>query len=130
MRDPAGHSLRSLAARVDTDPLQHLPPDSAAPTDTCLVSPCRNKQPINLQGGATFGELDYINEGRNQDEFNAGFADNAMIYVPKVYWDSTSQEVLTSEWIDGEQLAKSSPDVINGLIPVGVECTANMMTSF
>ena len=69
-------------------------------------------------------------EGWNQDEFNAGFADNAMIYVPKVYWDSTSQEVLTSEWIDGEQLAKSSPDVINGLIPVGVECTANMMTSF
>ena len=27
-----------------------------------------------------------------------------------------------SEWIEGAQLAKSPPDVINRLIPVGVEC--------
>lgn len=33
------------------------------------------------------------------------------------YW-----QVLTTEWIDGVQLAKSPPDVINGLIPIGVEC--------
>ena len=31
-------------------------------------------------------------------------------------------KVLVSEWIEGEQLAKSSPEVINRLIPVGVEC--------
>ena len=77
---------------------------------------------LDTFGGATFGELDYLNEGRNQDEFNAGFADNSMIYVPKVYWDCTSRKVLTSEWIDGVQLAKSPPDVINALIPTGVEC--------
>lgn len=77
---------------------------------------------LDTFGGATFGELDYLNEGRNQDEFNAGFADNSMIYVPKVYWDCTSRKVLTSEWIDGVQLAKSPPEVINTLIPTGVEC--------
>ena len=31
-------------------------------------------------------------------------------------------KVLVSEWIEGAQLAKSAPDVINRLIPVGVEC--------
>ena len=30
--------------------------------------------------------------------------------------------MLVTEWIEGEQLAKSSSDVINRLIPVGVEC--------
>ena len=31
-------------------------------------------------------------------------------------------QVLVSEWIEGEKLASSSSDVINRLIPVGVEC--------
>ena len=30
--------------------------------------------------------------------------------------------MLVTEWIEGEQLAKSQPSVINKLIPVGVEC--------
>ena len=31
-------------------------------------------------------------------------------------------KVLVTEWIEGAQLAKSPPEVINRLIPVGVEC--------
>jgi len=34
----------------------------------------------------------------------------------------SSELVLVTEWIEGEQLAKSQPSVINKLIPVGVEC--------
>ena len=30
--------------------------------------------------------------------------------------------MLVTEWIEGAQLAKSPPEVINKLIPVGVEC--------
>ena len=30
--------------------------------------------------------------------------------------------MLVTEWIEGAQLAKSPPEVINRLIPVGVEC--------
>ena len=38
-----------------------------------------------------------------------------------MYWEHTSRKVLTSEFIDGVQLAKSSAAVIKRLIPVGVK---------
>merc|ERR1719195_2610599 len=44
------------------------------------------------------------------------------IYIPKVYEKHTTRKVLVTEWIEGAQLAKSPPEVINQLIPVGVEC--------
>merc|ERR1711978_39357 len=44
------------------------------------------------------------------------------IYIPEVYDKYTTRKVLVTEWIEGEQLAKSQPSVINKLIPVGVEC--------
>ena len=44
------------------------------------------------------------------------------VYVPRCFWEVTRRKVLATEWIVGEQLAKSSPEVINQLIPVGVEC--------
>lgn len=44
------------------------------------------------------------------------------IHVPEVVWDLTSRQVLTTEWVFGEQLAKSTPEVIQRLVPVGVNC--------
>ena len=44
------------------------------------------------------------------------------VYIPAVHAQLTTREVLVSEWIEGKQLAKSEPDVINRLTPVGVEC--------
>ena len=32
------------------------------------------------------------------------------------------KESLTTEWIEGEQLAKSSPETIRRLVPLGVRC--------
>ena len=42
--------------------------------------------------------------------------------VPMDNEDSDFHQVLVTEWIEGQQLAKSSPEVIRKLIPVGVEC--------
>jgi aarF domain-containing kinase len=71
-------------------------------------------------------ELDYLNEARNQERFiNELLPKNNMresIYIPAVYWSTTSRKVLTSEWCDGEKLASSPIDVINRLVPVGVQC--------
>lgn len=79
---------------------------------------------LDTFGTATLLELDYLNEAENQqrckDELEPRL--NGRIYIPKVYHDLTTRKVLVTEWIEGEQLAKSPPEVINKLIPVGVEC--------
>jgi aarF domain-containing kinase len=39
-----------------------------------------------------------------------------------VHWRATTRKVLTSEWVEGRQLAKSSKEEINRLVPLGVKC--------
>jgi ubiquinone biosynthesis protein len=46
-------------------------------------------------------EMDYRREGHNADRFRRNFADETALYIPKVYWDYTTQRVLTLERILG-----------------------------
>ncbi len=46
-------------------------------------------------------ELDYQREARNADRFRANFAEEDHLYVPKTYWDYTTQRVLVQERIHG-----------------------------
>jgi ubiquinone biosynthesis protein len=46
-------------------------------------------------------EMDYRREGHNADRFRRNFADETALYLPKVYWDYTTQRVLTLERISG-----------------------------
>ncbi len=46
-------------------------------------------------------EMDYRREGHNADRFRRNFADETALYIPKVYWDYTTQRVLTLEHISG-----------------------------
>ncbi len=46
-------------------------------------------------------ELDYRREGRNADRFRTSFNDENYLYIPKVYWDYSTQRVLTLERIRG-----------------------------
>jgi ubiquinone biosynthesis protein len=46
-------------------------------------------------------EMDYRREGHNAERFRRNFADETTLYVPKVYWDYTTQRVLTLERISG-----------------------------
>jgi ubiquinone biosynthesis protein len=46
-------------------------------------------------------EMDYRREGHNADRFRRNFADEPALYIPKVYWDYTTQRVLTLERISG-----------------------------
>ena len=73
---------------------------------------------------ATFLELDYEHEAGNQERFAAQLCPRlgGRVYVPRVHRECTSRKVIATEWIEGVQLAKSSPEVINRLIPTGVEC--------
>ena len=54
-------------------------------------------------------ELDFIREARSIVRFLRNFKDDATVYVPEVYWELTTDRVLTMEYIDGikaSELAK------------------------
>lgn len=52
-------------------------------------------------------ELDFINEGRNIEVFAKNFAGFGDVYVPQVFWDYTSEKVLTTEFIDGIKISET-----------------------
>jgi predicted unusual protein kinase regulating ubiquinone biosynthesis (AarF/ABC1/UbiB family) len=76
-------------------------------------------------GVKLFEEIDYINEGRNAEKFAANFIDDPTVKVPIVYWEYSSQHVLTLEWINGFKLTDTESVIaagldIDDLIRVGV----------
>lgn len=46
-------------------------------------------------------ELDFKHEGRNIHRFGKNFEEDEQTYVPSVFWDLTTEQVLTIEYIDG-----------------------------
>ncbi len=46
-------------------------------------------------------EFDYLREGRNADAFRQNFYGDPRIYIPKVYWELTTRQVLTMERVSG-----------------------------
>jgi ubiquinone biosynthesis protein len=51
-------------------------------------------------------ELDYQREGRNADRLRESFADTPdLVYIPKVYWELTTRQVLVMERINGIKIS-------------------------
>ena len=48
-----------------------------------------------------YQEIDYVQEGKNSDRFSHNFQEFPQIIVPKVYWQYTTQKVLTLEYVPG-----------------------------
>ncbi|KAG7338448.1 ABC1 family-domain containing protein [Nitzschia inconspicua] len=70
----------------------------------------------------SYSELDYQNEAKNQSHFQYELGKrNCPVKIPDVYYDYSTQLVLTTEWVDGVKLADSPSSTIRRLIPVGVE---------
>jgi ubiquinone biosynthesis protein len=46
-------------------------------------------------------ETDYLQEGRNAERFSANFAGDHSVYFPRVFWEETTNRVLTLERIAG-----------------------------
>ena len=51
-------------------------------------------------------EVDFIREARNIDRFRRNFEDDETVYVPQVYWELTTERVLTMEYIDGIKISE------------------------
>jgi predicted unusual protein kinase regulating ubiquinone biosynthesis (AarF/ABC1/UbiB family) len=76
-------------------------------------------------GAKLFEETDYQNEGANAEKFAENFKNDPLIKVPKIYWNYSSQRVLTLEWIDGVKLTdiaavEAAGMDLNALIQIGV----------
>ena len=73
---------------------------------------------------ASYRELDYEHEGRNQERFASLIAAKLgdAVHVPDVYWSHVSRRVLTTGWVEGTKLSSCDSDTINSLVNVGVHC--------
>jgi len=70
-------------------------------------------------------ELNYRREGRNADIFRRNFHNDPRIYIPRVYWELTTQRVLTLERVKGIKIVD-----LEGLDAAGINCqvvTENLM---
>ena len=53
-------------------------------------------------------ELNFSREGRTMDEFRRLFRQDATLYVPNVFWELTTEAVLTMEYIDGMRIDEAA----------------------
>ncbi|SHM73045.1 ABC1 kinase family protein [Gracilibacillus kekensis] len=49
-------------------------------------------------------ELDFVNEGRNADLMARQFADDKNVSIPSIYWEYSTENILTMEFIEGIKL--------------------------
>ncbi|HLD84399.1 MAG TPA: AarF/UbiB family protein, partial [Coxiellaceae bacterium] len=53
----------------------------------------------------TLDELDLMREGANASQLRRNFEHSTMMYVPKIYWEFTSENVMTMERIHGVSIS-------------------------
>ncbi len=60
--------------------------------------------PVEILNNFAFtlhNELDFRLEGANADRFRANFVDEAHLYIPKIYWEWSTQRILIEERLEG-----------------------------
>ncbi len=82
--------------------------------------------------GRIFEEINYIQEGRNAEEFAELYGHLPEIYIPKIYWKYTGRRVLTMEWVEGTKLTNIQEIQAQGieathLVEVGVNCSLRQL---
>ncbi len=83
--------LASLAARAQATPLGKVSDFTSIADDF---------------GFTLRNELDYQREGRNADRLRESFAEDAqLLYVPKIYWELSTRQVLVMERINGIKIS-------------------------
>ncbi|WP_299488627.1 AarF/ABC1/UbiB kinase family protein [Acaryochloris sp. IP29b_bin.137] len=52
-----------------------------------------------------YEEIDYLNEGRNADQFRRNFREQTWVYIPRVFWRYATPRVLTLEYVPGLKIS-------------------------
>ena len=86
-------------------------------------------------GTKLFEEIDYLNEGRNAEQFATNFQNDPRVKVPSIFWRYSNTHVLTLEWIDGFKLTdidriKQENLDVNDLIEIGVTAGLQQLLEF
>lgn len=68
-------------------------------------------------GLTIFEEMNYVQEGRNADRFRQNFGRWREVYVPKIYWQYTTERVLTMEFIHGWKVTDVHALLRQGITP-------------
>jgi len=69
-------------------------------------------------------EMNYSAEGKNAERFRESFKEWTNVHVPTIYWNATSEKVLTMEFINGDKVVELdklkargvSPEKVNRLL--------------
>ena len=61
---------------------------------------------IDAFGTTLRREIDYVLEGRNADKLARSHNSDETVKIPEIYWDYTTQRVLTMEFIDGIKISE------------------------
>jgi predicted unusual protein kinase regulating ubiquinone biosynthesis (AarF/ABC1/UbiB family) len=64
-----------------------------------------------------YEEIDYVHEGHNAEKFAANFLGDNTVKVPAIYWQYSSERVLTLEWIQGVKLTNAQDLEALGIDP-------------
>ncbi|MGK7890166.1 MAG: ABC1 kinase family protein [Leptolyngbyaceae cyanobacterium] len=86
-------------------------------------------------GTKLFEEVDYLNEGRNAEQFATNFQNDPRVKVPSIFWRYSNTHVLTLEWIDGFKLTdtdkiKQADLDLDTLIEIGVTSGLQQLLEF
>ena len=79
-----------------------------------------------------FGELDYLMEGANCEEFERLYGSLPRIRTPRIAWPYTTKRSLVMEWVDGVKLTdvegiRAMNRTVLEFVDVGVECTLRQL---
>jgi ubiquinone biosynthesis protein len=67
-----------------------------------LCSPVEIVQEFNR---TIYRELDLTKEGHNFNRFRTNFAASKTVYIPQIYWEFTTEAILTMEFVDGIKIS-------------------------
>jgi ubiquinone biosynthesis protein len=55
-----------------------------------------------------YRELDFVKEAHNLCRFKSNFSSNDRVHIPEVYWDYTTEALLTMEFIEGTKISATA----------------------
>jgi len=103
---------------------------TSAPIIRALGAPGDIEGLVDDWGFGFVNELDYKQEANNADTFMESIKSTPLgntVFAPPVLRDFSSGKVLTTEWIDGERLEKSSAGDVSTLCSVAMNTYLTMM---
>lgn len=75
---------------------------------------------VNQFSRAIRREMNFSREGRTIDEFRRLFRNDATLFIPAVFWELTTEAVLTMEFVDGMKISDREVLVAAGLSPAEI----------